>query len=438
MQTTLAPQYEGTHEGTEAQDILRKCVHCGFCTATCPTYQLLGDELDGPRGRIYLIKQVLEGHTPTRTTQQHLDRCLTCRNCETTCPSGVQYGNLIDIGRRLVDAQVPRPAGERAVRAALSNGLTSPAFKPAMALGRWVRPLLPTTLKDKVPAPQPAHVRARAHAWPSRTHDRKVIMLAGCVQPTMLPNVNAATARVLDAGGIQTLIAASAGCCGALRQHLGEHEAALADMRRNIDAWWPLVDQRGVEAIISNASACGLQVKEYAHALANDSAYADRARRIASLARDVSEVLPSITTKLQTKLALAREAKAVRARSAPPAGGGPAATSAAVKVAFHPPCTLQHGQKLRGGTEDLLRAFGYDVQLAANEGHLCCGSAGTYSVLQPTLSKALRDRKLSNLEPLEPAIIASANVGCIQHLQSGTLTRVAHWIELVDEALSPA
>ncbi|MDQ6638405.1 MAG: glycolate oxidase subunit GlcF, partial [Pseudomonadota bacterium] len=266
MQTDIAPEFAGSADGTEAEAILRKCVHCGFCTATCPTYQLLGDELDGPRGRIYLIKQVLEGHAPTRATQLHLDRCLTCRNCETTCPSGVQYGNLVEIGRRIVDARVPRPAGERALRWSLKEGLTSPLFAPAMKMGQTVRAALPAVLKAKVPAPAPAG----AHRWPTREHPRKVLLLLGCVQPAMMPNINSATARVLDAAGIQTLVADDAGCCGAIRLHLGDHDGALAHMRTNIDAWWPMVQSGAVEAIVMNASGCGVTVKEYGHSLAHD------------------------------------------------------------------------------------------------------------------------------------------------------------------------
>ncbi len=409
MQTALAPQYQDTPDGTAAEAILRKCVHCGFCTATCPTYQLLGDELDGPRGRIYLIKQVLEGATPSRATQQHLDRCLTCRNCESTCPSGVQYGHLVEIGRKLVDAQVERPVAERAVRWLLKEGLTSALFAPAMALGQLARPLLPTALQDKVPGAR--HPRARL--LPQRTHARKVLMLAGCVQPAMLPNINAATARVLDAAGIQTLVAPKAGCCGAIRTHLNDPAGGLADMRRNIDAWWPMVERAEVEAIVMNASGCGATVKDYGHALAHDPAYADKAARIGSLTRDLSELLPDIVAALKPRLTRARPGK----------------------LAFHPPCTLQHGQQLRGGVEAGLRALGFDVAVALNESHLCCGSAGTYSVLQPTLSHQLRDRKLGNLAELQPSAIVSANIGCIQHLQSGTATPVKHWVEALDEAL---
>ncbi|MBA3624857.1 MAG: glycolate oxidase subunit GlcF, partial [Methylibium sp.] len=322
MQTNLAPEFLGTADGADAEAILRKCVHCGFCTATCPTYQLLGDELDGPRGRIYLIKQVLEGERPTRKTQIHLDRCLTCRNCESTCPSGVQYGALVDIGRRIVDAKVERPPAERAARMALKEGLTSPLFAPAMKLGQLFRPFVPAALKGKVPPKAPA----RAHQWPTRTHERKVLMLLGCVQPSMAPNINSATARVLDAAGIQTLVADGAGCCGAIRAHLNDHEGGLNDMRRNVDAWWPLVEgltgQGKVEAIVMNASGCGVTVKDYGHHLRHDPAYAERANRIAALTKDLSELLPELVPTLKSKLR----------RKAP-------------KLAYHPPCTLQHGQQ---------------------------------------------------------------------------------------------
>ncbi len=409
MQTQLSDEFKGTREGAAAEAILRKCVHCGFCTATCPTYQLLGDELDGPRGRIYLIKQVMEGQPVTRATQQHLDRCLTCRNCESTCPSGVQYGHLVEIGRQVVEERVERPPRERAVRWLLKEGLTSPLFAPAMALGRLARPLLPESLKAKVPAATPP----QAHRWPTREHARKVLMLMGCVQPAMMPNVNSATARVLDAAGIQTIVADEAGCCGALRTHLGDVDGGLADIRRNVDAWWPLVSAGKVEAIVMNASACGAQVKDYGHALAHDPAYAERAQRISAMTKDLSELLPDLVPALKPKL---------RSR-------GPR------KLAFHPPCTLQHGQQLRGGVETHLGALGFDVQLAKSESHLCCGSAGTYSVLQPELSTQLRDRKLSHLEPLQAEVIVSANVGCIQHLGAGTTTPVRHWVEVLDEAL---
>ncbi|MEY8878256.1 MAG: glycolate oxidase subunit GlcF [Leptothrix sp. (in: b-proteobacteria)] len=423
MQTHLAPEYAGTPEGEAAQAILRKCVHCGFCTATCPTYQLLGDELDGPRGRIYLIKQVLEGAEPTRKTQQHLDRCLTCRNCESTCPSGVQYGQLVEIGRSVVDAKVERPAAERQVRWLLREGMTSAAFGPALKLGQLVRPLLPAALKNKVP-PRPS-VEQRAHAlrWPTRSHPRRVLMLMGCVQPALAPNINTATARVLDACGIQTLVSDEAGCCGAIRAHLGDHDGAHADMRRNIDAWWPLIegigDNKPVEAIVFNASGCGVTVKEYGHALRDDPAYADKAVRVSAVARDLSELLEDLLPTLKSQLGTR------------PPGTGPRA-----RLAFHPPCTLQHGQQLRGGVEAAFTELGYEVQLATVDPHLCCGSAGTYSVLQPDLAYQLRDRKVESLDARAPMAIISANVGCIQHLQTGTQTPVRHWVEVLDEALA--
>ena len=407
MQTQLSPEFKGTPEGQEAEAILRKCVHCGFCTATCPTYQILGDELDGPRGRIYLIKQVLEGEAPTQKTQLHLDRCLTCRNCESTCPSGVEYGHLVDIGRKIVDEKVPRGAGAKALRWTLKEGLTSPLFSPAMKLGQAMRPLLPRALKDKVPSAQPSG------NWPTREHTRKVLMLAGCVQPAMAPNINAATARVLDAAGIQTIVAQKAGCCGAVKFHLNDHVGGMNQMRANIDAWWPLVESGEVEAIVMNASGCGVTVKEYGYHLKHDPDYAAKAGRISELTRDLSEMLPDLVPALRGKVA--------------PSEG---------LLAFHPPCTLQHGQKLRGGVETWLGQLGFTVRLALNESHLCCGSAGTYSVLHPEMAHELRDRKLGNLGELQPKAIISANIGCITHLQSGTPTPVRHWVEVLDSALT--
>jgi glycolate oxidase iron-sulfur subunit len=407
MQTHLSDEFAQRADGRAAEAILRKCVHCGFCTATCPTYQLLGDELDGPRGRIYLIKQVLEGAEPTRKTQQHLDRCLTCRNCESTCPSGVDYGHLVDIGRAIVDEKVPRPAGERAVRWLLKEGLPSPVFGPAMKLGQAVRGLLPESLKAKVPQPRPAGV------WPTREHARRVLMLGGCVQPAMAPNINAATARVLDAAGIQTVVAAEAGCCGAVKFHLNDQDGGRAQMRANIDAWWPHIE-RGVEAIVMNASGCGVTVKEYGHLLKDDPAYAEKAARVSAITKDLSELLPTLVPALKDQLKRAPEGM----------------------IGFHPPCTLQHGQKLKGGVEQHLGALGFNVAVARVEPHLCCGSAGTYSVLNPDIAYTLRDRKLGHLGELKPAVIASANIGCITHLQSGTDTPVRHWVELLDEALS--
>ncbi|MEO8600133.1 MAG: glycolate oxidase subunit GlcF [bacterium] len=406
MQTNLADFIKNTREGREADAILRTCVHCGFCTATCPTFQLLGDELDGPRGRIYLMKQVLEGKQVSAKTQSHLDRCLTCRSCETTCPSGVQYGRLIDIGRKIVDDRVPRPLSQRLLRTALKEVLPRRwLFAPAMKAGQLLRPLLPKTLKNKVPVLHPAGL------WPTAVHARKMLLLDGCVQPSMSPNINAATARVFDALGVQLVVAPKAGCCGAIRFHLNDQAGGLDDMRRNIDAWWPLVEA-GAEAIVMTASGCGVTVKDYGHFLAADSVYAKKAERISALTRDVSEILPDFEAALAQKL----KGKINK------------------RVVYHPPCTLQHGQQIRGKVEGVLRAAGVDVTLCADS-HLCCGSAGTYSVLQPALSYQLRDNKLTNLQASAPELIVSGNIGCITHLQSGTATPVRHWIELIDSAL---
>jgi glycolate oxidase iron-sulfur subunit len=415
MQIQLSPEYTNQPDAVAAQAIVRKCVHCGFCTATCPSYQILGDELDSPRGRIYLIKQVLEGVEPTRKTQMHLDRCLTCRNCETTCPSGVDYGHLIDIGRQLVDAKVERPAGEKALRWALKEGIPSPLFGPAMKAGQLARALLPAGLKNKVPVPR------ESGRWPERVHARKVLLLTGCVQPAMAPNINSATARVLDACGIQTVVAPKAGCCGAVKFHLNDQEGARAQMRANIDAWWPQVQAGEVEAIVMNASGCGVTVKDYGYFLQDDPVYADKARRISALTKDLSELLPGLVHALQTAQPGLQAHLAVT---------GP-------KLAFHPPCTLQHGQKLKGGIEQYLGALGFSIRTATNEAHLCCGSAGTYSVLNPDVAYPLRDRKLGHLAALQADVIVSANIGCIAHLQSGTATPVRHWVEVLDASLGP-
>ncbi|MEZ5614209.1 MAG: glycolate oxidase subunit GlcF [Rhodocyclaceae bacterium] len=415
MQTRLADFIRDTPDGRTADAILRKCVHCGFCTATCPTYQLLGDELDGPRGRIYLMKQVLEGAAPTAKTRLHLDRCLTCRACETTCPSGVEYHRLVDIGRAVVAARVARPFGERLLRFALREGLSRAwLFGPAYRLGQFFRPLLPASLRAKV-LPWTKSVPAARHN--REHHGRRMLMLAGCVQPAMSPNINAATARVLDRLGIAAIEAEGAGCCGAVRLHLDDHEGARADARRNIDAWWPHVEA-GAEAIVVTASGCGAHVLEYAHLLEHDPDYAKKAARVTLLARDVAEVLGA-------------EAAGLRRLLQKPV---PAARR---KVAFHSPCSLQHGLRVRGAVEEILQEAGFELAPVA-DAHLCCGSAGTYSVLQPALSLRLRDNKLACLAAGAPEAIASANIGCIAHLQAGTQTPVAHWIELLDRTLEKA
>jgi len=405
MKTDLAPEFRGTPDGDEAEAILRACVHCGFCNATCPTYQLLGDELDGPRGRIYLMKQVLEGAPVTATTQVHLDRCLTCRNCETTCPSGVQYGRLVDIGRKIVEDRVPRSPTERARRYALRKGLQSKTFfGSALALGRFAKALVPEELARAVPASRPAG------KWPPPRHARRMLALVGCVQPSIAPSIDAALARVLDRIGISLVRAgAGGGCCAALPFHLNEHDQARALARANIDAWWPAIES-GAEAIVVTASGCGVMVKDYGHLLARDPAYAAKAARVAALAKDTIEVVAPEWRQIAPLVAM---------------------DQGALKVAFHPPCTLQHGMKIRGEVEEILRAIGHEL-LPVTDAHLCCGSAGTYSILQPEIATQLKRNKLAALEAQRPSVIASANIGCMTHLASGTTRPVRHWIELLD------
>jgi glycolate oxidase iron-sulfur subunit len=407
MQTELADFIAGTADGDEAQSIIGKCVHCGFCTATCPTYQLLGDELDGPRGRIYLMKQMLEGAPVTGKTQLHLDRCLTCRNCESTCPSGVQYSRLLDIGRRVVEERVERPAKERLLRYALTRFVPQRRlFSAAMQIGRIARPFLSARLKEKIPSYQ------APRAIPDRSHSRKMLLLEGCVQPSMSPNINIATSRVLDALGVQLFTANGAGCCGAIRLHLAETEAGLEDARRNIDAWWPHIES-GVDAIVMNASGCGATVKEYGHLLRDDPKYSAKAERVSALTKDLAEILPEFSERL---VAIASGKHM-----------GP--------IAFHPPCTLQHGQKIKGAVESLLRSIGVDVFLPA-DAHLCCGSAGTYSISQPELAGQLRKNKLNALEAGNPEVIVSANIGCITHLGAKSQVPVRHWVEFLDDLIS--
>ena len=411
MDTKLADFIRDTCAGQQAEAILRKCVHCGFCTATCPTYQLLGDELDGPRGRIYLIKQLLEGKAVTEKTRTHLDRCLTCRSCETTCPSGVEYSRLLAIGRQIVEQQLPRPIRQSVPRKLLLEILPRPAlFAPLVKLGRAMRPLLPSALADKLP-PEPS---GKAGEWPAKAaHTRRMLALAGCAQPALAPNINSATARVLDRLGISLFEEKKAGCCGAVRFHLNDQAAALDDMRRNIDAWWPHVEA-GVEAIVVTASGCGVQVREYGHLLADDPVYAERAARISALSKDPSEVLAG---ERDTLFHLLRQS-----------------TAAQGKLAFHSPCSLQHGLKIKGVIEELLTVAGYELTPVA-DAHLCCGSAGTYSLLQPALSQQLRNNKLVALHAGSPRLVATANIGCLCHLQAGSLLAVRHWIELIDEVL---
>jgi glycolate oxidase iron-sulfur subunit len=412
VQTNLADFIKDTPEGKEADAILRKCTHCGMCTATCPTYQLLSDELDGPRGRIYLIKQVLEGAEPTERTQLHLDRCLTCLSCETTCPTGVRYGRLVDIGRKLVEEKVARGPAESAWRGALNGVISrSSLFGPLARLGQLVRPLLPEAVKRKVPG-----AIAPVGSWPAAVHPRRMLVLEGCVQPSLSPATNAAAARVLDRLGISLIRAAGAGCCGGVTFHLNEQEAALAYMRRNIDAWWPHIEQ-GAEAVIITASGCGVTVKEYGHHLQHDPVYARKAQRISGLARDISEVILAESAKL----------KALLPR--------PSTLDPQQPIAFHSPCTLQHGLKLQGKVESLLADLGYSLT-PVPDAHICCGSAGTYSILQPELSQRLLDNKIAAIQSGAPSAILTANIGCQTHLQGATSLPVRHWIEALDDSLA--
>jgi len=410
MQTNLAAFIKDTPEGREADAILRKCVHCGFCTATCPTYQLLGDELDGPRGRIYLIKEVLEGAVPTAQTQLHLDRCLQCRSCETTCPSGVQYGRLLDIGRPIVDERVGRGPLDTAQRVALRALIPRRAlFSALVGLGRLVRPLMPAALAKKLP------LRRETGAWPVRAHARRMLVLESCGQRDGAPDTNAAAARVLDRLGIALARVPQAGCCGAVAYHLNAQADGLDAMRRNINAWWPEIEA-GVEAIVVTASGCGTMVKDYGHLFAHDAAYAAKAARVSALAKDLLEVIEPEQERLKALL---------------PSSLIPHPSS----FAFHPPCTLQHGLKLKGRAESLLAGLGFTLTPVANA-HLCCGSAGTYSLTQPELSQQLLANKIAALEAGAPAAILTANIGCQLHLQSATGLPVRHWIEALDERLA--
>lgn len=404
MQTNITKTYINTKQGQEAENIIRACVHCGFCTATCPTYQLLGDELDSPRGRIYLIKQMLEGKETTEKTQTHLDRCLTCRSCETTCPSGVQYGRLIEIGRELTDQQIQRSVLEKITRYALRKIIPYPKrFSALLKIGNIFKPVLPATVQKKIPTlPQ-------ATSRPDKKHQRRMLVLEGCAQSVATPETNSSAARILNHLSIQLLSANKAGCCGAVSHHLSAVDEGLDFMRNNIDAWWPYIEQ-GVEAIIITASGCGTMIKEYGHLLKDDSEYAEKASTISALAKDISEVLKNenlSSIKLNTDK----------------------------NIAFHSPCTLQHGQQLQGVVELILSDLGFTLT-EVSDPHLCCGSAGTYSILQPALSTQLLNNKLNSLQQNQPDVIATANIGCQMHMSTKANIPVKHWLELIDEAIT--
>jgi glycolate oxidase iron-sulfur subunit len=394
MQTSIPSQLLDSPNIAEANAILRSCVHCGFCNATCPTYQLLGSELDGPRGRIYLIKEMLETGQASNKTRLHLDRCLTCRACETTCPSGVQYGRLVDIGREMVEAKAPRSVPQKLLRKAMLTVIPYTArMAVVLKLARLFRPLLPLHLRKKIPVTQ------LAFAPPVTAHARRMLVLQGCVQPL--------TTRVLDKLGISLVSAPEAGCCGALHQHLADPDGARAMMRRNIDVWWPHIES-GIEAIVMTASGCGVMVKDYAHALKDDAAYVHKAARISALTRDLSEILSGENLDKFAHV-----------------GQG-------IRVAYQSSCTLQHGQQLSGMVETILQRCGYELTPVADS-HLCCGAAGTYTLLQAKLSGQLLENKLAALQAGKPEIIASANVGCQMHLASASNIPVRHWIELLEK-----
>ncbi len=411
MKTNISQQLLDTRQGREANDILRACVHCGFCTATCPTYQLLGDELDSPRGRIYLIKEILEGQKPTIETQKHLDRCLTCRSCESTCPSGVQYGRLVDIGREIVEKNVSRSLLDNTKRNLLNKIIPNPKlFRPLLMIGRLAKPILPSSIKRKILIPQQTK-----NNWPAASHTRKMLILDGCVQPTLAPNINIATARVLDNLGITVLRVSEAGCCGAVTHHLNKQEEAISHIKRNIDAWWPHIES-GAECIVITASGCGTMLKDYGHLLIDDPEYAERAKKVSEMSKDIVEILNAEEDKLNPLLSKLKKT--------------PSKT-----ISFHSPCSLQHGQQIKGATEAILERAGFKLTNVTDP-HLCCGSAGTYSILQPDLSQRLLKDKVRNLEAENPDTIVTANIGCLTHIQSGTKTRVQHWIELIDQELS--
>jgi glycolate oxidase iron-sulfur subunit len=413
MQTALADFIRNNPEGQEA--ILRSCVHCGFCLSSCPTYRLLGDELDSPRGRIYLMKQLLEGAEVTSSTQLHLDRCLTCRACESACPSGVRYGRLLDISRSVLEERVPRASVPAVKRQLLGKVLPhARRVRALLAVARLLRPILPRALRKHVPRGGARSLKVST--WPATRHARRVVLLDGCVQSALEPGINLAAAQVLDRIGISALRAPGAGCCGAVTHHLAARTDTLSQVRRNVDALWPLVES-GVEAIGVTASACALMVTEYGHLLRDDPHYATQAGRISALARDISQIVSAETETLNQALW--------------DAAPGPTA----VKVAFHCPCTLQHALRSGGVVEPLLRAAGFTLTCVTDKDQ-CCGSAGTYSILQSELSQRLLRTKIAALTQDAPDVIATANIGCLAHLRGGTAVPVRHWVELLAERLS--
>ena len=409
MRVELDSRLQGSATAAEARRIIESCVHCGMCTSVCPTYEVLDHELDSPRGRIYLIREMLQGGAVSEQTRKHLDQCLTCRACETACPSGVEYGHLIDIGRQEIDRLAPRSTAQRWMRGLLRRSLLSPLLiRSSLQLGWALRAIVPRRLRIRIPA-RPS----LSSTWPTGRHPRRVLTLTGCVQPIMAPGYDLALARLLDRFGLSLIPVRETGCCGALSQHLGAADDAANAMRRNIDAWWPLIAD-GAEAIVATSSGCGVMVKDYGHLLQHDAAYAAKARRVSELLRDPAELIAD----LWEAQPLALEPVAPDDES----------------LAFHPPCTLQHGLRLKGRVESLLQRAGYRLT-PVRESHMCCGSAGTYSILQPALAETFRSRKIANLMRGHPRTIASANVGCITHLQQQSPVAVRHWLELLADRL---
>jgi glycolate oxidase iron-sulfur subunit len=413
MQTNFSLAQLADPDLQEANKILRACVHCGFCTATCPTYVLLGDELDSPRGRIYLIKEMLEGDKPAgREVVKHIDRCLSCLSCMTTCPSGVHYMHLVDQARVRVEETYARPWAERLLRRLVATVLPHPKlFRLALfaaGLARPVARLVPGRwggllrfAPAGLPGPSPFD---RAGTFPAEgTRRKRVALLAGCAQRVLAPEINEATIRLLNRHGVEVVVPEKAACCGALTHHMGEDQAALEMAKRNIDAWLAAGE---LDAIVVNASGCGTVVKDYGYMLRSDPAWAEKARRVSTLAKDVTEVL---------------------------AGLGIAGTAEPLRVAYHSACSMQHGQGIREEPKRLLAAAGFAV-VDVPEGHLCCGSAGTYNLFQPELATRLRDRKVANIESTRPEVVATGNIGCITQIQSGTAVPIVHTVELLDWA----
>lgn len=400
MDITVAKRFAHLERAQDAADIVRNCVHCGFCTATCPTYLLLGDESDSPRGRIYLIRELLEKGSASVKTRTHLDRCLLCRACETTCPSGVRYSRLLETGRDLLEQVQPRPGINTLRRKTVAKALVqTPLIDAVVKTGVRGRKLLPQSIRKQLPASLPDT------PWPVARHQRKMLALNGCVQGALSPQTNLSAANLLDSIGISLLRESKTGCCGAVGLHTSDHTMGLQHARQRIDLWWPLIDE-GIEAIVFTASGCGVTIKDYGYLLKDDPDYADRAARVSELAKDISQVVFENIAQLDQNTGQGR------------------------KIAFHPPCTLQHGLKLSGTVETILSSVGFDL-LAVNNSHLCCGSAGTYSIFQPDISRQLRANKLEALQLHQPEIIATANIGCQQHLRTGADVDVVHWIELL-------